>query len=401
MTAARTGRRMKKYRISAVSRVPGALTRSPPGCGAAPLSATAATGFTGRPGAAFWTPSTTTRSPAARPCSMIQASPLQGPVCTSRRDDRVARAHDQDELPAQRLLHRAPGHGQRAVAGEALEPHAHELARRPAGAPDWRTTARNSWVPVAGSSDGLTKSSLPVRAETRSRPGGPPSPPARCPAGSASALRDPARHRSRSCELGRKVTYTGSSCSIVVSRSEGPVTRAPTSSSVRPTRPRISARTTASSRFFQASSSAAWADSTSARALSTSCCATAFRASSGSSRASVRWALASRARGAPVGGVVAHALEPVQHVARLHDGALGERPRLDDAVDPSAHLDPAHRLHLAYELVGERQRLRGQGDDAHFRRRGCRGLPVRLLAPRERRQRDDQGQPASHCDSPG
>src|SRR5439155_8830424 len=42
------------------------------------------TGRTGRPGAAFWVPSTTTRSPAFRPLSMIQRWPLQGPGWTSR-----------------------------------------------------------------------------------------------------------------------------------------------------------------------------------------------------------------------------------------------------------------------------------------------------------------------------
>jgi hypothetical protein len=82
---------------------------------------------------------------------------------------------------------------------------------------------------------------------------------------------------------------------MVVRRSPGPVTLAPTSICVRPTRPEISARTMASFRSFRASSSAASADSASVRALSTSCWATAFRSISGSSRARVRLALATRA----------------------------------------------------------------------------------------------------------
>src|SRR5439155_9326824 len=45
---------------------------------------TAVTGRTRLPGAAFWAPSTTTRSPVASPFSMIQRLPLQGPGCTSR-----------------------------------------------------------------------------------------------------------------------------------------------------------------------------------------------------------------------------------------------------------------------------------------------------------------------------
>src|SRR5581483_7394728 len=42
------------------------------------------TGFTTRPGATFCTPSTTTRSPALSPSSMIQRLPLHGPGFTSR-----------------------------------------------------------------------------------------------------------------------------------------------------------------------------------------------------------------------------------------------------------------------------------------------------------------------------
>ena len=48
----------------------------------AALSATG-TGCTTLPGIAFWTPSTTTRSPGVRPRSMIQLSPLHGPGVTS------------------------------------------------------------------------------------------------------------------------------------------------------------------------------------------------------------------------------------------------------------------------------------------------------------------------------
>ena len=96
------------------------------------------------------------------------------------------------------------------------------------------------------------------------------------------------------------------------------------------------------------------ARSISARALSTSCCATAFCVSSGSRRSSVRLALSERAQRAPVRGLGPHPVEPVEHLSRLHDGAFGEGTRLDDAVDPRAHLDAAVRLHLAGELVGGR-----------------------------------------------
>ena len=77
--------------------------------------------------------------------------------------DGVALADDVHELTAERLLHRALWNRERAVAGEAVESDTDELTRARGDDPDSGRVARNSCVPVVASSEGATKSSVPVR----------------------------------------------------------------------------------------------------------------------------------------------------------------------------------------------------------------------------------------------
>ena len=86
------------------------------------------TGFTTRPGATFCMPSTTTRSPADQPLVDDPEGAAPRACLHVARDDGVTRTHDVDELSAQALLHGALRNGERALAREAFESHAHELS---------------------------------------------------------------------------------------------------------------------------------------------------------------------------------------------------------------------------------------------------------------------------------
>ena len=93
---------------------------------------------------------------------------------------------------------------------------------------------------------------------------------------------------------------------------------------------------------------------------------------------------------AAVGGVVPDPLQPVEHVAGLHEGALGEGTGLDDAVHPGPHFDSADRLHLSDELVAQGKRARRHRhhpDLGRWRRGGGRSAIVARGSGQRREQR--------------
>jgi hypothetical protein len=210
-------------------------------------------------------PSTTTRSPALRPLSMIRGCRSMGRARRrARRRCRRGRRRQTNCRPRRLLDRPLPGMAGALSRVNPMSLTCTELPRHEQAIRLWKS-ARNSWVPVTASSDGATgidRGSRQLRSVEAARPR-----PSGLPGWIGLRASGPDARASSCWAGGRKLTYTGSSTSMVVAgRTDR--SRPPTSGFVRPTRPPISARTTASSRFFFASARSPSASSRSARALS-------------------------------------------------------------------------------------------------------------------------------------
>ena len=236
--------------------------------------------------------------------------------------------------------------------------------------------ARNSSVPLAESSDGETKSSLPMRGS--SEPSGRSTRTARLLPGRISA---PARgsdsHVANCCDDGWKVTYTGSSSSIVVSRSAGPVTRAPSCNRARPTCPSISARIDAvvqillrdiDDRLRRLELRARIVDVLLRHGVFGQ---QRLQSSDGS------LCVVQSSDRAAIRSLVLHLIELVEDLPLRDDAAFVERPVDDDALDARTNLNATIRLDLRTQLVRLGDRRRSDRYDADLRRRRRGALLLR------------------------
>ena len=103
------------------------------------------------PGRTASRPSTTTRSPDCRPCSISQESPMRAPAFTGAGFDLVAIAHGEHRLDALILLHRALRHQDQRRCDARPRNGRGRTARGAARCCGLGNSACNSSVPVRGS----------------------------------------------------------------------------------------------------------------------------------------------------------------------------------------------------------------------------------------------------------